>query len=221
MGCHFRYRLRQIFLLTSDIDDTIKISDVLNRRKLLRHTFIDEHGTPVPGMPELYRTLVGRLFDPTFIYLSASPWQLYIFLLDFVRTNYPFGQIILRDMSYLELWSFIASLTIGTKEFKEFEMEKIHRWFPNKQWLCIGDSTQKDPESYGTMFPSCYDLANDSYHKYPGWIKAIWIHIVEGVDPHAEKTLNSPERFAKAFAGIPPGVWRTFKDPQELLSVPI
>ena len=137
--------------LISDIDDTIKISDVLNRRKLLHNTFVVDHGTPVPGMPELYRTLVDRLSNPTFMYLSASPWQLYPFLLDFVRTNYPWGQIILRDMSFLELWSFIASLTIGTKEFKEDRMKKIHRWLPHKQWLCIGDSTQKDPEAYGTM----------------------------------------------------------------------
>ena len=143
--------LSLVLYIISDIDDTIKISEVLNRKKLLRHTFIDQHGTPVAGMPDLYRSLVTRLSNPTFFYLSASPWQLYIFLLDFVRTNYPFGQIILRDMSYLELWSFIASLTIGTREFKEFEMDKIHRWFPHKQWLCIGDSTQKDPEAYGTM----------------------------------------------------------------------
>ena len=107
-------------------------------------------------MPELYQTLVARLSNPTFIYLSASPWQLYIFLLDLVRTNYPFGQIILRDMSYLELWSFIASLTIGTRQFKEFEMDKLHRWLPNKQWLCIGDSTQKDPEAYGTMLTTSH-----------------------------------------------------------------
>jgi hypothetical protein len=43
---------------------------------------------------------------------------------------------------------------------------------------------------------------------------------VEGVDPHAEKTLNAPARFEKAFAGIPREVWRTFKDPAEMMSVP-
>ena len=44
---------------------------------------------------------------------------------------------------------------------------------------------------------------------------------MEGVDLDKEKELNSPERFAKAFAGIPTTVWRTFRDPAELLSVPI
>lgn len=132
-----------------DIDDTIKISDVLDRLKLLRHTFIEKHGQPVVGMPQLYQSLIARLANPTFFYLSASPWQLYLFLHKFVITNYPFGQIILRDMSYLELSSFIATLTIGTQEYKEDRMEKIHRWFPNKQFYCIGDSTQTDPEAFG------------------------------------------------------------------------
>ena len=139
-------------MLILDIDDTIKVSEVLNRLALLRHTFIDKQGTPVHGMPELYRSLTQRLSNPTFFYLSASPWQLYPFLHDFVVPNYPFGQIILRDMSYLELSSFVESLTIGTQEYKEDRMDKIHRWFPKKQFVCIGDSTQRDPEAYGTMY---------------------------------------------------------------------
>jgi phosphatidate phosphatase APP1 len=125
---------------------------VNDRIKLLQHTFLDKHGEPVPGMPELYKTLSDKLGNPTFVYLSASPWQLYPFLHEMVAANYPGGQIILRDMSYVELSSFIATLTIGTQEFKEDEMDKLHRWLPNKQFLAIGDSTQTDPEAYGTMY---------------------------------------------------------------------
>jgi phosphatidate phosphatase APP1 len=102
-------------------------------------------------MPDLYKSLLTRLDSPTYFYLSASPWQLYPFLHEFVNANYPPGQIILRDMSYLELSSFLASLTIGTQDYKEDIIEKIHQWFPNKQFLCVGDSTQRDPEAYGTM----------------------------------------------------------------------
>jgi phosphatidate phosphatase APP1 len=105
----------------------------------------------VEGMPELYKSLHAR-YHPTFFYLSASPWQLYPFLRGFTKTHYPFGQIILRDMSYMELSSFLASLTVGTQEYKQDRIEKIHRWFPNKTFLCIGDSSQRDPESYGTMY---------------------------------------------------------------------
>jgi len=172
-------------------------------------------------MPEVYNSLVTRLSNPTFFYLSASPWQVYVFLQGFIRENYPFGQLILQDISYLKLPSFLHSLTFNIQKFKEDRMDKIHRWFPHKQWLCIGDSTQKDPEAYGTMFPCFEDVSNSSYHRYPGWVKAIWIHVVEGVDPDAEKTLNAPERFEQAFAGIPRDVWKKFKNPEELLSVPI
>lgn len=110
-------------------------------------------------MPQLYQSLRARFSNPTFFYLSASPWQLYPFLHDFVTSNYPFGQIILRDMSYVELSSFLTTLTIGTQEYKEDRMEKIHRWFPNKQFFCIGDSTQTDPEAYGSMYISSIDAA--------------------------------------------------------------
>ena len=48
-------------------------------------------------------------------------------------------------------------------------MKKIHSWFPHRRMVCIGDSTQKDPESYGEIARS-----------FPGWIKAIYIRKVEG-----------------------------------------
>jgi len=172
-------------------------------------------------MPEVYNSLVERLLNPTFIYLSASPWQLYPFIREFTNTHYPFGQLIMRDMSYVELTSFITTLTIGTQEYKEDRMHKIHRWLPNKKFLCIGDSAQTDPEAYGNMYFGNSGNTNNRYRKYPGWIKAIWIRIVEGVDPSAEETLNAPKRFEKAFKDIPRDAWRTFKDPLELMDVRI
>ena len=49
----------------------------------------------------------------------------------------------------------------------------------------------------------------------------IWIRVVEGVNPSVEKKLNAPERFERAFEGIPREVWRTFKDPSELMDVTV
>src|ERR1700694_3264310 len=104
--------------LTIDIDDTIKISDVRDRSKLLKNTFANPNPQAVGGMPDIYKALAAR-YNPTFFYLSASPWQIYPFLRHFTKTHYPFGQIILRDMSYMELSSFLASLTVGTQEYKQ------------------------------------------------------------------------------------------------------
>ncbi len=57
----------------SDIDDTIKISQVLSKRRLLKHTFYS-YFKPVDGMSELYQKWYEQ--NCQFHYVSASPWQL-------------------------------------------------------------------------------------------------------------------------------------------------
>ncbi|KAF3928189.1 hypothetical protein AA313_de0206182 [Arthrobotrys entomopaga] len=189
----------------SDIDDTIKVTDTLSMKQLLIHTFAEDP-RPTPGFPDFYRHLDQVLNQPAFFYLSASPYNLYPFLLSFLRKNYPFGQPILRDMSWMSVAGLIASVSNGTEEYKTMEMRKIiGQWLPNRKYVCIGDSTQTDPESYAAM-----------YRTFPGTIKAIWIRIVTGVNAAEEKTKNSTDRFATAFNGIPKEIWKTFHDVSEL-----
>ena len=57
----------------SDIDDTVKISNVLSKRSLLKHTFYS-YFKPVDGMSELYQRWNEQ--NCQFHYVSASPWQL-------------------------------------------------------------------------------------------------------------------------------------------------
>lgn len=54
------------------------------------------------------------------------------------------------------------------------------------------------------------------YKSHPAKVKAIFIRRVQGVNLSVEKGLNSTERFEKAFAGIPRGVWKVFDEPAEL-----
>lgn len=84
-------------------------------------------------------------------------------------------------------------------------MVKIHSWFPHRRMVCIGDSTQKDPEAYG-----------DVARKFPGWIRAIYIRRVSGIAEMDEKAKNSNERFQKAFEGLDHNLWHVFDDPSEL-----
>ena len=81
-------------------------------------------------------------------------------------------------------------------------MNKIHNWLPSRKFICIGDSTQTDPESYAEM-----------YRKYPGWIKAIYIRKVTDAPHMAEK--NKSERFEKAFEGVPQDIWLLFERPDQ------
>ncbi|PVF96076.1 hypothetical protein CPB86DRAFT_787353 [Serendipita vermifera] len=198
----------------SDIDDTIKITEVRDRTKILQHTFIDEP-TAVQGMSDLYKRLQETLSTAShpspFMYLSASPYNLYPLLRGFIRdAGFPGGTVILRDMSWMDMESFILSLTMGTKEYKTDRMEKIGSWLPRTTWVCIGDSTQTDPEAYADFYAYCERM------QLGGRVARIWIHKVVGVNPSEEKDLNAPERFEKAFENIPRNIWKVFENAEEL-----
>lgn len=105
----------------------------------------------------------------------------------------------------MNLGGFLANLTQGTQAYKVDRMEKIYEWFPKRNFLCIGDSTQSDPEAYGEM-----------YRKHPKWISAIYIRKVTGVAEMDESEKNLPERFEKAFEGVPRNVWHVFENAEEL-----
>jgi len=81
--------------IISDIDDTIKISEIRNKSTLLANTFKRPFQT-VPGMAQFYRTLAQQE-QTTFHYISASPWQLYQPLANFLKDNeFPSGSFHLR-----------------------------------------------------------------------------------------------------------------------------
>jgi phosphatidate phosphatase APP1 len=136
-----------------DIDDTIKITQTSDPVGILRSTFVSEP-TPVPGMPELYSHIQG-LVTPSapFFYLSASPYNLYPFLRSFRDQHYPFGQLVLRDSSWQTVSGLLSNLTLGTEKYKTDRIRKIQSWLPRRLVICIGDSTQSDPEAYGKRLP--------------------------------------------------------------------
>ncbi|KAJ5834786.1 hypothetical protein N7447_000812 [Penicillium robsamsonii] len=189
------------WLVVSDIDDTIKHTMTLEPTGVIRTTFADIPA-PISGMPELYR-YIHTEFCPAWFYLSASPYNLYPFLHDFLDEHYCPGTLVLRDYSWMDITGLIKSFTEKTQEYKVDRMEKIRQWFPRRRVLCIGDSTQKDPEAYAEM-----------YSRYPEWIHAIIIRKVTDVAHMEEK--NEPERFEKAFEYVPSHIWTVFEDPDEL-----
>jgi phosphatidate phosphatase APP1 len=190
----------------SDIDDTIKKTLTSTALGVLQSTFVEDP-EPIAGMPEFYKYMSNKLETPPFWYLSASPYNLYVFLKQFLNeVKYPPGMVILRDASWMSMAGLLASVTQGTQAYKTDRMRKIHSWFPKRTFICIGDSTQTDPESYGQMF-----------RENPEWIKAIFIRKVVGVSQvDMDKEKNDPKRFEKAFEDVPDDVWHVFEDPKEL-----
>ncbi|KAF7597496.1 hypothetical protein BBP40_003743 [Aspergillus hancockii] len=192
------------WLVISDIDDTIKYTKTSESTGILRTTFVEEP-RPIAGMSELY-SHIERELAPAWYYVSASPYNLYPFLRSFIHAHFSPGTLVLRDSSWLDISELVKSFTVNTMEYKVEQIEKIRRRFPQRKVICIGDSTQKDPEAYAAI-----------YKKHANWIHAIWIRKVTDV-PHLEEQ-NSPERFERAFQGIPDRVWKVFEEPQVIFDM--
>ncbi|KAF5392740.1 hypothetical protein D9757_001013 [Collybiopsis confluens] len=196
------------FGIISDIDDTIKVSDVLNTSLLIQNTLFNDP-VPVSGMPELYDSLASSLISdentaPQFIYLSGSPIQLYPFLTSFIQSTFSTtsqGPLLLQNFSVTDPTLIINAITgsedggQGKIDYKVGQINNIHGMYPQKSFLVIGDSTEKDPEVYGLSF---------NIHG-PSFIQCIWIHVVDGAN-------NTDARFSAAFEGVPQDKIRLYRD---------
>ena len=130
--------------IISDIDDTIKHSQVGDRQAVLANTFLREF-QPVPGMPELYREWAQQ--GIVFHYVSGSPWQLYLPLAEFFSAQQlPVGSV---DLKYFRLKDPSAlGLLQSQEDTKMRAIEPILQAFPQRRFVLIGDSGEQDPEIY-------------------------------------------------------------------------
>lgn len=130
----------------SDIDDTIKISRVLDKSELIRRTFLKEFEA-VPGLAKLYSThaRAGHAFH----YVSGSPWQLYPALEKFQkRMGFPDGSYHLRELRLKSILSFVDADPFA---YKIETISSLLRELPRREFVLIGDSGEKDPEVYTTI----------------------------------------------------------------------
>jgi phosphatidate phosphatase APP1 len=182
----------------SDIDDTVKLSQVLDKRALVRNTFLSEF-RPVDGMPELYHQFSVR--GATFHYVSSSPWQLYPPLVAFTRAarfpeaTFEFRRFRFKDGGVLELLG-------DPRQTKPPAIEALLGAYPGRRFCLIGDSGEKDPEVYAEMA-----------RRHPAQIACIFIRNVTGEASEAP-------RYREAFRGVDSRLWRLFTDPRELVVPP-
>jgi hypothetical protein len=166
----------------SDIDDTIKISDVLDKRELIANTLLRPYRA-VTGMPERYAEL--RRGGCFFHYVSASPWQLWPSLEPFIASHYPKGTVWLRHFR-LKDSSFRDFLLKSSKDFKRAAIKAIFDRYPGHTFILVGDSGENDPEVFGEMFSDR--------------VERILVRKVPGSD-------LSDRRLHEAFQRVPSHVW--------------
>lgn len=182
------------WLVISDIDDTVKISEVTNKKKLIEHTFLRPFEA-APGMPELYRKWAKAGAD--FHFVSSSPWQLYPPLSEFFEAKkfpaatFSLKQIHIKGTSILKLIDdpWVSKVTT---------ISEILKRFPDRKIVLVGDSGEKDPEVYG-------ELAR----QFPEQVKSIFIRNVT-----QEKTAS--KRMQTAFREVDTKSWQLFVQTDEI-----
>lgn len=180
--------------IISDVDDTIKHSNVVNRRDLFRNTFMRSF-VSIPGMPELYRDCAAA--GAAFHFVSGSPWQLYEPLVEFCRAEgFPAGSFHLKRFRIRD--SARKLRRSPQKVYKRATIEPILDAFPKRHFVLVGDSGEQDPEIYGSLL-----------RERPDQIVGIFIRTMRGETRVAD-------RLQAAFAGLDPTRWTTYRDPAEI-----
>ncbi|MEE9343337.1 MAG: App1 family protein [Gammaproteobacteria bacterium] len=177
----------------SDIDDTLKISNVPDKQALLKNIFFNKY-KPVAGMPELYQNLLDK--NASFHYLSASPWALYPSLKPFLDTFYPKGSILLRHFRVLD--SSFIKFFMSSQQYKTDAIRYMLRRFPHRNFMLIGDSSEKDPEIFAGI-----------YTEFPDAISQILIRKTPG-------SALSKTDIEIIFQQVPDEKWVEFDQPDEI-----
>lgn len=172
--------------VVSDIDDTIKISNVRDKSELLKNTFCRQF-RPFEGMAKRYQEWArdGAVFH----YVSASPWQLYPPLADFTRRHgFPDGVFYLQRFRLNDHTDHTTLDLVGSqREYKRATIQPVLRRFRQGRFILVGDSGEQDPEVFG-------QLGRD----FPEQIQQIIIRDV---------TQDPPKRYQRAFENVAREIW--------------
>ena len=134
------------WLVISDIDDTVKITQVGSKRRVLANTFVNELRA-VDGMSKRYQQWSTQ--GARFHFVSSSPYQLYPTLKAFfTRKKFPDASYTLQPvrMSIGSLQSVFAD----PFERKVAAISKIIKAY-SVPIVLVGDSGERDPEVYGEI----------------------------------------------------------------------
>ena len=168
--------------LISDIDDTVVESEVLDKKKLLKNTYLKNPAQrkAVPGVAGFYKTLAQKNPQPEsapIFYLSASPSQLHERIQGFLDINgFPAGVLITKKLNRDKN----ADPWLDQVEYKTAQIERILLRLPHVRFVLVGDDGEKDPEIY-----------NDIATRFPSRIDSVYIR---KVNPDAKRTTYAQQR---------------------------
>jgi len=166
-------------IVISDIDDTVKVTEVYKgNNQIIRNTFFEEF-VAVPGMAEVYRSWAKRDPGMSFHFVSNSPPQLMEPLREFmIKHDFPQAPLHLRPLRGKD-----------RNIFKQKTIEAIMEQFPDRQVALVGDSCEVDALIYSNL-----------YKKYPGQVAQIVIREAhKSRPPKLEYFDGVPKEFWQVF----------------------
>lgn len=154
----------------SDIDDTIKVTQVpAGKKTVLRNTFLRPYKA-APTMLEMYRGFGAEGEPPddlSFHYVSGSPWQMFRLLHKFLveETGFPPGTFHMKNLrknltdmqSLQDIKAFALGGDLATLDQKIRQITNLMVNLPRRQFILVGDSGERDPEVYraiSELFPT-------------------------------------------------------------------
>lgn len=177
----------------SDLDDTLLISQVTSKRKLLSNTFLKNplQREAVEGAARLIAAIAARNPHPEaapVIYLSASPRQLYANITHFLTHNhFPLGVLLTKRVTN----DRTSDPLINQVAYKTRKIEEVLERLPQVRFVLLGDDGERDPEIYHAI-----------RERYPDRIEQI---LIRRVHPNpARPTYPDQVDLSQAIAQLPP-----------------
>ncbi len=172
----------------SDIDDTVKITEMpAGTKVVLRNTFFKPYQA-APGMADLYRLWD----DAAFHYVSGTPRQFFHPLTEFLfheNQGFPPGSMHMKNVqkNFLshETWRNMVELLINddyTFVQKSAQIIEILEAFPERRFILVSDSGERDPEIYREMM-----------RRFPEQIEKVYIRDVVNDREHNPERLEGME----------------------------
>lgn len=157
----------------SDIDDTIKVTEIpAGTEVVVRNTLLRDYKT-APEMAVKY----GEWSDASFHYVSGGPWQMYGPLSEYLidsKQGLPEGSFHMKNVPTnlfsKSSWKDLKKLVISSEHTYDHKIAQITllvQRFPNRHFILVGDSGEKDPEVYRAV-----------REKFPHRVREIWIRDV-------------------------------------------
>lgn len=172
----------------SDVDDTVKVTDVFAGKKAITMNTFFEEFKAVTGMAKLYRSWEDDVDGVSFNFVSNSPPELLEPLRQFLqKEGFPTAPLHLRP-----LWGMKSK---DRKTFKADTIEMLINQSPRRRFVLLGDSSESDAMIYA-----------DIMRRHPSQVIKIIIREV-----HPEKTVDE-----QVFAGLPASTWQVFRHASEI-----